>query len=101
MKPDQRRVERIMFATLVVNSVEHHDGSIISWHRSPDHNHAVDGHPRSLHLWGLAIDADFNFETDARDFIAKMEECGFSCVYKPAGHTVHCQRWKHGQGPRP
>jgi hypothetical protein len=93
--------ERVYFATLVTAGLVKWRGSVISWLRSVLHNTAIGGHEHSLHLWGLAIDSDFMSEVDARGFIADMEEHGFSCIYKPGGHSVHCQRWPLGVGPRP
>ncbi len=76
-------------------------GSVISGGRSRSHNRSVRGNIKSLHIWALGTDVDFPAEAPARKAMKFWRSKGFWCKYKPAGHTVHVQRWPKGTGPRP
>lgn len=57
-----------------------YSGSISSWVRSEAHNHRVGGHPRSMHLCGLAVDVVLDNQEDADDFIAFCVRLGLMAI---------------------
>ncbi|MHC4607351.1 MAG: D-Ala-D-Ala carboxypeptidase family metallohydrolase [Planctomycetota bacterium] len=61
---------------------------VTSWYRDPEKNAAVGGHPRSLHLSGLALDLVLPTR-DVAGFVAMARAAGLIAVAEP--DHVHVQ----------
>lgn len=61
-----------------------------SWWRDPQHNADVGGHPRSQHLWGLAV--DLTGDAFALEWLVwRAQSCGLVAILEPS--HVHVQAY--------
>lgn len=77
------------FAQNISTLLALHPGSILSWIRSSAWNTEVGGHPRSMHLVGLAVDIVPDPDTNMGDLIIFAERLGLNAINE-GGH-VHVQ----------
>lgn len=77
-------------------------GTISSWGRTKEYNDKIKGaHPKSLHLWFLAVDPWFPTVDRCRGFFAECVDLGMGGYIRESKTSCHVQRWPKGTGPRP
>lgn len=64
--------------------------SVTSWFRSKKRNTAIGGHPRSSHLFGLAVDVVIENPEDKKYFLKTVEALGLG--FLDEGDHIHIQR---------
>jgi len=77
------------FGNLVALVLGTYGGSVVSGHRSAKRNEAVGGHEFSLHLVGLAVDAEFDSAEQKEGGITMARRLGLMAIDE--GDYVHIQ----------
>lgn len=76
----QLRALQAAFAITVSELIAKYPASVTSWHRTPERNARVDGHPNSYHLLGLAADLVLNDETQHTACVAAAHQLGLDAL---------------------